>query len=102
MESVFIERQFELGGEARVVVRFLRPEPDGNDYGCDYSIVWPDRERRRRIFGIDAVQALLLAMQSAHVDLLLSPESKAGELRWLEQRDLGLPLPPSAAREDFA
>ena len=102
MESVFIERQFELGGEARVVVRFLRPEPDRGDYRCDYKIIWPDWERSFHAFGIDAVQALLLAMQMAHVDLLLSPESKAGKLRWLEQRDLGLPLPPSAAREDFA
>ena len=102
MESVFIERQFELGGEARVVVRFLRPESDRGDYRCDYKIVWPDRERSFHAFGIDAVQALMLAMQMAHVDLLLSPESKAGDLCWLGERNLGLPLSPSVTREDFA
>jgi uncharacterized protein DUF6968 len=101
MASVFIERQFELG-EARVVLRLFVPEPSDKDYGCEYSIVWPDREQRRRIFGIDAVQALLLAMQMAHVDLLLSPESKAGQLTWLEERDFGLPFSPGTRREDFA
>jgi hypothetical protein len=93
MDVVFIERQFELGDSASVVLRFLRPQPDGNDYRCTYQITWPDRERSAYGMGIDAVQALLLAMQMAHVYLLASPEYKAGALRYLGERDLGLPLP---------
>ncbi len=101
MDVVFVERQFELGDGATVVLRFLRPEPDGNDYRCDYKIVWPDRERSAYAMGVDAVQALLLAMQRAHMDLLVSPERKAGSLLYLGERDLGLPLPPSSRPEDF-
>ena len=93
MDVVFIERRFELGDSATVTVRFLRPEPDGNDYRCDYKIVWPDRERSSYAMGIDAVQALLLAMQKAHVELQVSPEYKAGALCYLGERDLRLPLP---------
>ncbi len=102
MTAVFIERRFDLHGEGDVVVRWFRPEPDQADFRCDYQIVWPDRERNSHAFGIDVVQALILAMQKAHVELLASPEYKAGMLRWLGERDLGLPLPSSAKPEDFA
>jgi hypothetical protein len=101
MDVVFIERQFELGDSATVVLRFLRPEPDGDDYRCDYKIIWPDRELSAYAMGIDAVQALLLAMQKAHAYLLASPERKAGTLLYLGEHDLGLPLPPSSRAEDF-
>ncbi len=91
MDAIFIERHFELGDNATVVLRFLRPEPDGGDYRCDYKITLPDRERSSYAMGIDAVQALLLAMQKAHAELQVSPEYKAGRLRYLGEGDLGLP-----------
>src|SRR5690348_11910435 len=78
MDVVFIERRFELVDNASVVLRFLRPEPDGDDYRCAYEIIWPDRVRNSYAMGIDAVQALLLAMQTAHVELQVSPEYKSG------------------------
>jgi hypothetical protein len=31
-------------------------------------------------------------MQMAHAQLLTSPEGKAGELRWLGEEELGLPV----------
>jgi len=95
MDVIFIERRFELGDSASVVLRFLRPEPDGDDYRCAYEIIWPDRARRSYAMGIDAVQALLLAMQKAHVELQVWPEYVSGALRYLGERDLGLPLPRS-------
>ncbi len=91
MDAVFIERQFELGDDANVVLRFLRPESDGDDYRCKYQIVWPDRVRDAYAVGIDGVQALLLAMRRAHVDLRTSPEYQSGALCYLGERDLGLP-----------
>jgi Domain of unknown function (DUF6968) len=101
MEHPFIERSFELGSET-VIVRFMRPEPSTVDYECRYKIVWPDRERNFHTFGVDEVQALTGAMQMAHVDLLTSPEGKAGLITWLGQRDLGLPLPGTMTPKDFA
>lgn len=97
----FIERNFELTKGGQVTIRFFRPEPREVDYCCEYAIIWPDRERRFHGYGIDEVQALLLAMQNAHMDLLASPEGKAGELTWLGMRNLDLPLPKTMATDDF-
>jgi hypothetical protein len=101
MESIFAERRLELKDSATVIVRFFRPEPREVDYRCGYQISWPDRERRFDIYGIDAVQALILAMQAAHAELLSSAEGKSGLLLWLGEPDLGLPLPGALKPEDF-
>ena len=69
------------------------PQPDQRDFRCAYTIRWPTREQSGRAFGVDSLQALFLALQSAHIALLTSPEGQAGELRWLGMADLGLPLP---------
>ena len=99
MTDAFIERRFELGESAEVIVRFGRPVRDGQDFYCEYEIAWPDRKQRHRAFGVDQVQALLLALKMAHARLVSSPEGKRGELRWLGEADLGLPtsdvVPPA-------
>jgi hypothetical protein len=101
VEPAFIERRLELKGTVGVIVQFLRPVPDKESYRCDYKIIWPDRERIFHGFGIDEVQALILAMQNAHADLLSSTESKTGLLTWCDERDLGLPLAGSLSARDF-
>jgi hypothetical protein len=102
VEPAFIERRLELEGTEGVLVRFLKPVQDDQDYRSDYQIIWPDRQRIFHGFGIDEVQALLAAMQNAHADLLSTTESKAGRLTWLSERDLGLPLAGSLKPSDFA
>jgi hypothetical protein len=97
----FISRRFELSDAAEVTVCFQRPVPDEHDFRCSYEIVWPDRLQASKAFGVDPVQALLLAMQKVHIQLLTSSESRAGRLRYLGERDLGLPLPSSVSAEDF-
>jgi hypothetical protein len=48
----------------------------------------------RAAFGIDAVQALILAMQMIHIELQARQRLTEQTLQWLEQGDLGfLPLP---------
>lgn len=92
MTNVFIERRLDLKNGREVSIRFLQPEPDPQaDWHCDVEVEWPDRRRHLRIFGVDAVQSLLLAMQGAHHELVSSPENTAGELTWLGDRDFGLP-----------
>lgn len=98
---VFAERHFELSDSSPVVVRFSEPVADRGDYRCDYVITGLDRIHKSHAFGVDGVQALYLAMELAHVDLLASKQAKAGELRWMGQRDLGLPLPASVNADDF-
>lgn len=89
--AVFVERTFEAAS-GDIVCRFYRPRPDGENFRCDYEIAWPDRRRARYAMGVDSAQALVLAMEVVHADLLSSPERKAGGLTWLGQQGLGLPL----------
>lgn len=90
-EFLFIERTFELG-ERRVIARLYAPEPaPGGDWQCRWSILWPDHERTRRTVGIDGFQALMLAMQTVHLELVTSDPFKAGQLTYLGQTTLGLP-----------
>src|SRR5579875_3274989 len=64
--SPFIERRFELLDE-EVVLHFNRPFlAPTRDYRCDWRVRWPDRDESSYAHGIDAIQALLLAMRSAH------------------------------------
>lgn len=96
----FISRTFALGSK-QVLCSFDKPVADGDDFRCDYRIVFPTRERRAHVYGADEVQALTLAMQRAHVDLLSAPEHQNEKLLWLGVEDLGLPLPSNVQPADF-
>ncbi|WP_058833610.1 DUF6968 family protein [Luteimonas abyssi] len=87
----FVQRVFELDGRA-LAVRFFAPrrEPTG-EYCCAWTIAWPDGAAEDRTFGEDAVQALMLAMQAAHMDLTGSAVYQAGRLTLWGQHDLDLP-----------
>ncbi len=91
-EAIFAERRFEfMGGE--LVVRFFAPtKAPGGEFQCHYFIGWPERPFRRYACGEDGVQALMLAMRSVHVRLLVSDAYKAGQLTlWGGQTELDLP-----------
>lgn len=93
------ERCFETpDGPVRLQVR--PPRPDEQDWRCDYAIQGPDGEHAGHAMGVDGVQALYLALQSAHVHLLMTEHGRAGRLTWLEQTDLGLPLPVYLTADD--
>lgn len=97
----FISRMFELGRD-KVLCSIDKPVADGDDFRCDYRIVFPTRERRAHAYGVDGVQALTLAMQRAHMDLLSAPERRNETLLWLGMEDLGLPLPSNVQPADFS
>ena len=101
MVEAFVERRFELGEGAEILVRFGRPVAEGEDYRCDYTIAWPSRTLASAALGVDEVQALILSMEKAHLELLASDEARSGQLRWLDSEELGLPLPSSVTPEDF-
>lgn len=58
-----------------------------------YEIDWPEGTRSKRAGGVDEVQALLLAMQRAHTDLLSARENHGHTVSWLNERSLGFPVP---------
>ena len=83
-------------GLATVVVAIGQPEQldDSSDYQCPYQIVGFGDERIRRAFGVDAIQALQLAMKMIGADLYTSAEARNGQLSWLDQiGELGFPRP---------
>jgi hypothetical protein len=89
-KEAFVERTFLADG-TELLCRFDRPVSDGQDFSCRYEIAWPDGPRSREVWGVDSVQSLLLAMQTAHGDLLLHRERDGHDVRWLGGKQLGLP-----------
>jgi hypothetical protein len=78
------------GKSSDVFVRFGRPEPyPKGDWACAYQIAGIGDEKVRWIVGIDAVQALQLAMFQA--DASLSLLRKAVTLTFLDENHLGFP-----------
>lgn len=76
----------------RITVKIGRPRPfeDGSGWYCPYVIqcVHP---RVSYAGGIDAVQALQLAMVKIGMDLTGVNEDIGGVIRWCGDRDLGFP-----------
>lgn len=91
IDRPILSRHFTVDGSP-VECRFFLPDYDGQDYACRYEIIWPDKPRSRRVYGVDGVQALLLAMQGAHLDLLLARQDKGMDVQWLDGPNLGLPI----------
>ena len=87
----FVERTVNVDGQD-VCVRFYQPEPDEASFLCRYEIDWPEGTRSKRAGGVDEVQALLLAMQIAHTDLLSARENHGRQVSWLNERGLGFPI----------
>lgn len=90
--TVIAERTLDLAPRSKVVVRIGKPRKfrgDGN-YFCLYEILWPGKRRISYCGGVDAIQALELAMSMIATDLYTSPV--AAKLTWLGRRDLGFPI----------
>src|SRR5262249_47811353 len=82
--------------ETEVPVRFFAPGPgwNGIDWLCRVEIDWPERTRTAEIHGVDAVQALELALKFAGVEVYASGYHEARTLVWLEPGEgYGFPVP---------
>ncbi|QAY78166.1 hypothetical protein [Sphingosinicella sp. BN140058] len=86
-----IRRTFNVDGQ-KVGCRFSRPKAEGQSYFCRYEIEWPEGTSSRRVGGVDEVQALLLAMQTAHTDLLIAREHDGRQVTFDNRQSLGLPV----------
>ena len=81
MSGHFVERRFELGDDAEIVLRIAPPVSDGANFRCDYEVIWPDRTDRSSGFGVDGVQALLNALHSTRHNLMASDDFASGRQR---------------------
>ncbi|MFZ1988972.1 MAG: TlyA family RNA methyltransferase [Alphaproteobacteria bacterium] len=84
--------QLQDGDEIRnVAVEIFMPVNDDDDRGpawkCEFCITGLSRIIDRAAYGVDAVQALILALKTVGVELDVSEERKANLLFWFEPND---------------
>lgn len=61
--EVMMVQRFSLLPDLTVEASFFRPSQIGDGvWCCEYRLRWPDHEARLRAYGLDGLQALLLAM----------------------------------------
>jgi hypothetical protein len=94
---IFASRDLTLrmdNGEQTIAIRLFAPECAEGDWACRYEIDWPHQKRRFKAHGVDAVQALMLALHMVAADLYTSPYHEAGGLFWEKPgAGYGFPLP---------
>jgi hypothetical protein len=80
-----------------ITVRLGQPKhmPDTSDYYCPYQILGIGSEKIKYAAGIDAFQAIQLAMGRIGADLWALNQECSGQLRWEgdEHGDVGFPTP---------
>jgi hypothetical protein len=82
---------------AEVVVLLGKPQklPDFADYYCPYQIKGAGTQKVRSIWGVDAFQALQLALRTIAVELEVLNKDLGGKLRWECDDKGGLGFPDS-------
>jgi len=99
IENVIAQRKFYIEDQdERKEVYFLlgKPQKDpSGDYFCEIQIVGQENSSKiKKAFGVDAIQALQLAMKMGGSLLYTSKPAREGKLVWLDGKaDLGLPNP---------
>jgi hypothetical protein len=95
--KVLAERTLDLAtAEGQRVIRVLigmpRPIPKSPDFFCPYQIVGLADEAVRYAEGVDAAQAMYLAMEAVGTSLAGTAEARSGRLTWYGERALGFPV----------
>ena len=68
-EMPLVERRFELDGGELVVRFFSSLKAPGDEFQCRDFIGWQNGEECRYAYGLDTLQALMLAMRTVHIEL---------------------------------
>ncbi|HEV7259124.1 MAG TPA: hypothetical protein VGN82_15195 [Bosea sp. (in: a-proteobacteria)] len=74
------------GRDIGIAISVDLPIQGKHDWSCRYRIGWPEGAHEGFGYGVDATQALLLAMEAIGTDLYTSDHHRSGQLRW---HDLG-------------
>ena len=79
--------------DIEIPVRIHAPEKSKVDWICRFEIGWPEGKAERWGSGVDAIQALLIAMQMIGAEVYASSQHQSGRLEWLEAgRGYGFPV----------
>jgi hypothetical protein len=80
-----------------IPVRIFSPECEKSKvWGCRYEIGWPDANRSVTAWGVDSVQALVIALGMIGAEIYSSNYHKAGALFWDKPGNgYGFPVAPS-------
>jgi hypothetical protein len=80
-------------GDIDIPVRIYAPEKREVDWACRLEVGWPDGPVDVAARGIDAVQALHLALQLVGAQIYASAHHASGSLMWLEPgKGYGFPV----------
>jgi hypothetical protein len=80
-------------GDIKIPIQIFAPEQEGTAWLCKFEINWPDETITMAAGGIDAVQALHLALQLIGAQLYASDHHASGKLMWLEPgKGYGFPV----------
>jgi hypothetical protein len=77
-----------------VGVRIFAPRFENGDWSCESEIDWPEGTRKFAAHGIDAVQALELALKMIGSEIYTSDHHKSKLLTWEKPgQGYGFPVP---------
>ena len=80
-------------GNIEIPIRIFAPEQESVDWSCRFEIDWPDGSITMAARGIDAVQALHLALQMIGALIYTSDHNVSGKLMWLDPaKGYGFPV----------
>lgn len=91
---IIATRILRIANGLPVLIRLHAPEKSGQDWISRFDIDWPGQAISRWGSGVDAVQALIQALQMIGAEVNTSSFSEAGDLAWLPgYHGLGFPVP---------
>ncbi len=81
-------------GDVEIPIRIHAPEKADVDWICRFEIDWPEEKAERWGTGVDAVQALMFALQMIGAEIYASAHHASGRLVWLAPGfGYGFPVP---------
>lgn len=98
--TVIAERELSLDDtqNVRVLIGMPKQQTGDNNWYCPYQTDGIGSGRVGISYGVDSVQALVLALSMVGAELYCSKEYEAGRLGWdcgAAKGDLGFPVPES-------
>jgi hypothetical protein len=96
---IILERVFDTDDDV-IRLELREPEADQGSFRCGYRLSGA-ADREAEGWGVDPVQALLLALERAHLDLLTWRRDTGRPVTFMKSRDLALPLMSNVTPADF-
>jgi hypothetical protein len=92
--EVIAEREFDSLSEGGppVVGRLGKPRPDtrdGGDWQCSYQVLGTGDDTASTAYGVDSLQALMLAIDKLRADLTWRARQREEGFSWFGQPGLG-------------